>query len=144
MPKTRKFREPYEKMSRPAKADVEKRVQCSLQEMPIYELRAARRLTEQQLAQMSGLSQTEARGMGENTDAYLNTLENFVDSIRAGLGAKHPNERNARLATRAHSGIGAGPNRKSHLPLRTTGKAPVRMLPLDSALPPPYLSTRHK
>ena len=81
MPKTGKFRELYGKMSGRARTDVEKRVQLSLREMPLYELRAARRLTEQQLAQMSGLSQEAVHEMGENTDAYLKTLENFVEAM---------------------------------------------------------------
>jgi len=81
MPKTRKFRELYGKMSQRARTDVEKRVQLSLREMPIHELRAARRLTEQQLSQTSGLSQHAAHEMGKDTDAYLTTLENFVEAM---------------------------------------------------------------
>ena len=81
MPKTRKFRELYDKMSPRARADVERRVQSSLREMPMYELRAARRLTEQQLARTSGLSQDTAPRMRDDADAYLRTLENFVEAM---------------------------------------------------------------
>jgi hypothetical protein len=47
----------------------------------MYELRAARRLTEQQLARTSGLSQDAAPEMGDRADAYLRTLENFVEAM---------------------------------------------------------------
>lgn len=40
-----------------ARADVERRVQESLPEMPLHELRAARRLTQEQLAETLGLTQ---------------------------------------------------------------------------------------
>lgn len=81
MPKTRKFRELYEKMSPQARADVEKRVEASTREMPLYELRAARRLTQQQLAQTLGLSQAAVSQMEHRTDLYLSTLENFVEAM---------------------------------------------------------------
>lgn len=81
MPKTRKFRELYEKMSAEARTDVERRVEASLHEMPLYELRAARRLTQQQLAQTLGLSQAAVSQMEHRTDLYLSTLENFVEAM---------------------------------------------------------------
>jgi len=81
MPKTGKFRELYEKMSPQARADVEKRVQSSLREMPMYELRAARRLTEQQLAQTAGPSRNTAPPLEDQGNAYLRTLENFVEAM---------------------------------------------------------------
>jgi len=81
MPTTRKFRELYEKMSPQARADVDRRVEASLREMPLYELRAARRLTQQQLAQSLGLSQAAVSQMERRTDLYLSTLENFVEAM---------------------------------------------------------------
>ena len=49
MAKTRKFRDLYEEMPPEVREDVEARVRKSLQEMPLHELRAARRLMQQQL-----------------------------------------------------------------------------------------------
>lgn len=47
MPKTRKFRDLFEEMSPEVREDVEARVRKSLREMPLHELRAIRRLTQQ-------------------------------------------------------------------------------------------------
>jgi hypothetical protein len=49
--------------------------------MPLYELRAARRLTEQQLAQTAGPSRDAAPPTEDHGDAYLRTLENFVEAM---------------------------------------------------------------
>ena len=81
MPKTKKFRELYEKMSLQARSDVEERVEASLSEMPLYELRAARRLTQQQLAKTLDLTQAAVSQMEHRTDVYLSTLENFVEAM---------------------------------------------------------------
>ena len=81
MPKTRKFHELYEKMSAEARSDVEGRVKASLREMPLYELRAARRLTQQQLGKTLGLTQAAISQMERRTDVYLSTLENFVEAM---------------------------------------------------------------
>ena len=81
MPKTRKFRELYDKMSPVAREDVEQRVRKSLAEMPLRELRAARRLTQQQLAQTLGMTQAAVSQIEHQTDLYLSTLENFVEAM---------------------------------------------------------------
>lgn len=81
MPKTRKFRELYDKMSPAARAHVERRVEASLKEMPLYELRAARQLTQQQLAQTLGLTQAAVSQMENRTDLYLSTLQNFIEAM---------------------------------------------------------------
>ena len=81
MPKTRKFRELYDKMSPQARRDVDERVRGSLQEMPWHELRAARRLTQQQLAETLGLTQAAVSQMENRTDLYLSTLQNFIEAM---------------------------------------------------------------
>jgi len=81
MAKTRKFRELYERMPAASRRDVEQRVQASLKQMPLHELRAARRLTQQQLAQTLGMTQAAVSQMENRTDLYLSTLENFVEAM---------------------------------------------------------------
>jgi hypothetical protein len=81
MSKTRKFRELYERMTPESRAEVEQRVQKSLGEMPLYELRAARRLTQQQLAETLGLTLAAVSQMEHRTDLYLSTLQNFVEAM---------------------------------------------------------------
>jgi len=49
--------------------------------MPLDELRAARRLTQQQLAQTLGMTQAAVSQMENRTDLYLSTLENFVEAM---------------------------------------------------------------
>ncbi len=81
MPKTRKFRELYDKMAPAARADIERRVQESLREMPFHELRAARRLTQEQLADTLGLTQGAVSQVEHQTDLYLSTLRKFVEAM---------------------------------------------------------------
>jgi len=76
-----KFRDLYDKMSAEARTDVEQRVKASLREMPLHELRAARKLTQQQLAQTLGLTQPAVSQIENATDLYLSTLENFVEAM---------------------------------------------------------------
>ncbi len=81
MPKTRKFRELYDKLPREARTDVERRVRESLREMPFHELRAARRLTQEQLAETLGLTQGAVSQVEHQTDLYLSTLRKFVEAM---------------------------------------------------------------
>jgi len=81
MPKVRKFRELYDKMPATSRADVERRVAESLKEMPLHELRAARKLTQQQLAQTLGLTQAAVSQIENRADLYLSTLQNFIEAM---------------------------------------------------------------
>lgn len=79
MPK--KFQDLYGKMTAEARKDVERRVKKSLKEMPLYELRAARRLTQQQLATSLGMTQSAISQAEHQSDLFLSTLENFVEAM---------------------------------------------------------------
>src|ERR1035438_9646255 len=81
MAKTRKWRDLYDKISPERRSAIEKRVEQSMKEMPIHELRAARRLTQQQLAQTLGMTQPAVSQIEHSTDLYLTTLENFVEAM---------------------------------------------------------------
>ena len=81
MPKTTRFSELRAKMSPQAQAEVRRRVNQELQGMPLHKLRAARQLTQQQLAQTLDMTQAAVSQLEKRTDMYLSTLENFVEAM---------------------------------------------------------------
>src|SRR6266567_9151045 len=81
MPKLTKWSELEAKMSAAARAESERLLKDLRKEMPLYELRAARRLTQQQLAKTLDLTQAAVSQMEHRTDVYLSTLENFVEAM---------------------------------------------------------------
>ena len=81
MPKLTKRSELESKMSPAARAESDRLVKKHLHEMPLHELRAARRLTQQQLAQTLEISQAAVCQLEKRTDMYLSTLQNFVEAM---------------------------------------------------------------
>jgi len=81
MPKTTKFRELEAKMSPVARAEARRLAQQLMKEMPLHELRAARQLTQQQLARTLDMTQAAVSQLEQRTDMYLSTLENFVEAM---------------------------------------------------------------
>ncbi|MCX6616232.1 MAG: XRE family transcriptional regulator [Acidobacteria bacterium] len=81
MPKTTRFSELRAKMSPQAQAEVQRRVNQELKEMPLHKLRAARQLTQQQIAQTLDMTQAAVSQLEKRTDMYLSTLENFVEAM---------------------------------------------------------------
>ena len=62
-------------------ADVEARKRQLLSEMPLHELRRARRLSQEQLAEELGASQPEISKIEHRTDMYVSTLRRFVEAM---------------------------------------------------------------
>ena len=85
MPKTTKFSELRAQMSPEARAEARAEARRlaheDLKEMPLYELRAARHLTQQQLAKSLDMTQAAVSQLEQRTDVYLSTLENFVEAM---------------------------------------------------------------
>jgi DNA-binding Xre family transcriptional regulator len=81
MPKLTKWSELESKMSPAARAEIRRQVQEELKKMPLHELRAARRLTQQQLAKTLEMTQAAVSQLEKRTDMYLSTLENFVEAM---------------------------------------------------------------
>ncbi len=81
MPKLTKWSELEAKMSAAARAESERLLKDLRKEMPLHELRAARRLTQQQLARTLDMTQAAVSQMEKRTDMYLSTLENFVEAM---------------------------------------------------------------
>ena len=81
MPKTTKFSELRAEMSPEAQAEARRLADKDLKEMPLHELRAARNLTQQQLAKSLDMTQAAVSQLEQRTDVYLSTLENFVEAM---------------------------------------------------------------
>jgi DNA-binding XRE family transcriptional regulator len=81
MPKLTKWSELEAKMSPEARDESDRLVKQHLKEMPLHELRAARRLTQQQLAQTLEMSQAAISQLEKRADMYLSTLQNFIEAM---------------------------------------------------------------
>ena len=81
MPKTTKFSELRAKMPPEARAEARRLADKDLKQMPLHELRAARHLTQQQLAQTLHMTQAAVSQLEQRTDVYLSTLGNFVAAM---------------------------------------------------------------
>jgi transcriptional regulator with XRE-family HTH domain len=76
---------PYEnlrkKMSPEARARAEAKAQQLLAEMPLHELRAARRMTQEQLAETLHIKQASVSKMEKRTDMYISTLRKLIEAM---------------------------------------------------------------
>ena len=52
-----------------------------LRELPLEELRAARHLTQERLAQILGVKQSAISRMERRTDVYVSTLSSFIEAM---------------------------------------------------------------
>ena len=77
----RNFRELREKMSPERRAINEAETERMLREMPLDQLRAARKLTQENLAQIFGVSQGSISRLERRTDMYVSTLAKFIEAM---------------------------------------------------------------
>jgi DNA-binding XRE family transcriptional regulator len=77
----RKFSELRGKMSPAARAASEREFQKMVQEMPLRRLRAARELTQENLAKVLRVKQSEVSKIERRTDMYLSTLASYVKAM---------------------------------------------------------------
>ena len=77
----RKFSELRAKMSPEARARVDARVIAALDQLPLLELRKARNLSQEKLAQALKTSQGEISKIEHRTDMYVSTLRRFVEAM---------------------------------------------------------------
>lgn len=75
------FRDLYDQMSEEARDRVETRVKRVLEEMPLQELREARQLTQQQLAEHMKSGQAAVSKLERRTDMYVSTLRRFIEAM---------------------------------------------------------------
>jgi DNA-binding transcriptional regulator YiaG len=85
MPKAKKFADLEARMSPERRAHVRARVEKLMEEMPLHELRRARELTQQQLADALGMEQGNISKLERRTDMYVSTLRSFVEALGGSL-----------------------------------------------------------
>ena len=78
---TRKFRELRERMAPERQERIRKRAQELLAELPLHELRRARALSQEELAEVLGLNQATISKLERRTDMYLSSLRRFVEAM---------------------------------------------------------------
>ncbi len=77
----RNFKELQAKMPPASRARVAARIKQMEAEMPLEELRAAREMTQQQLAKSLRVDQSAISKLERRTDMYVSTLQRFVQAM---------------------------------------------------------------
>lgn len=76
-----KFRTIREKIDPERQERIRKRTEELLAELPLQELRQARALSQQELAEVLGLTQATVSKLERRTDMYLSSLRRFVEAM---------------------------------------------------------------
>jgi transcriptional regulator with XRE-family HTH domain len=76
-----KWRTIREKMDPERQERIQKRTEELLAELPLQELRQARALSQQELAEVLGLNQATVSKLERRTDMYLSSLRRFVEAM---------------------------------------------------------------
>ena len=77
----RKFKELRNNMSVDAQRQARARAEDLLREMPLQELRRARQLSQEQLAQVLAIKQASVSKLERRTDMYIQTLRSYVEAL---------------------------------------------------------------
>ena len=75
------FRKLREQMDPERQERIRKRTEEMLAELPLQELRQARALSQQELAEVLGLNQATISKLERRTDMYLSSLRRFVEAM---------------------------------------------------------------
>ena len=75
------FRKLREKMDPERQERIRKRTEEMMAELPLQELRQARALSQQELAEVLGLNQATISKLERRTDMYLSSLRRFVEAM---------------------------------------------------------------
>ena len=83
-----------------------------LQEMPLYELRRARRLTQEELARKLKVKQPAIAKMEKRADIYVSSLRSYIEAVGGQLRivAEFPE---GEVAITNFSGVDEGPYKRS-------------------------------
>jgi len=68
-------------MSPEAQAESQAKAEAMIAEMPFHELRAARQMTQENLAEVLGIRQAAVSKMERQTDIYVSTLARFIEAM---------------------------------------------------------------
>jgi transcriptional regulator with XRE-family HTH domain len=81
----RKFKELVQRMPARARAEAKAKTRAMLAEMALNELREARKLTQQQLANRFKVGQPAIAKLEKRTDMYLSTLRGVIQAMGGDL-----------------------------------------------------------
>jgi DNA-binding XRE family transcriptional regulator len=81
MAKARTFNELRNKLPAESRARIDARVKTTLHEMALDELRAARELTQERLAETLGIKQATVSKIERRADLYVSTLARFIEAM---------------------------------------------------------------
>ena len=76
-----KFRDLRKKMSSAAKEKVIKKTKKMLVSMPLYELRQAKHMSQEQLAEKLNKKQGTISRIEKQTDMYISTLRGYIEAM---------------------------------------------------------------
>jgi predicted XRE-type DNA-binding protein len=77
----KKFSELRARMSPEARARVDTRVQATLREMPLNELRRARELAQKTVGEVLGMTQPEVSKLEQRSDALISTVRRYIEAM---------------------------------------------------------------
>lgn len=77
----RKFRDLLKQMSPERQERIRQRTADLLAQLPLQELRQARRLTQEELARALGVNQASVSKLERRTDMYISTLQRFIEAM---------------------------------------------------------------
>lgn len=81
MPKTKKFRDLTARMPAESRERSEALTRQLLEEMPLQALRRALTLTQEQLAESSGLTQSGIAQIEQRSDVFVSTLRRYLEAM---------------------------------------------------------------
>jgi DNA-binding XRE family transcriptional regulator len=81
MAKARNFSELRNRLPAASRARVEARVKVTLHDMALDELRTARELTQERLAETLGIKQATVSKIERQSDMYVSTLAKFIEAM---------------------------------------------------------------
>jgi DNA-binding XRE family transcriptional regulator len=81
----KKFSELRDKMSPERRARVQRDYEQFVAEMPLRKLRAARELTQENLANLLEVNQSEVSKIEHRTDMYVSTLASYIKAMGGSL-----------------------------------------------------------
>ena len=77
----KKFRNLRNNMSRERRGKIAKMTKGMLAEMPMHELRRARQLSQEQLADVLDIKQGSVSKLERRTDLYISTLRRYIEAM---------------------------------------------------------------
>jgi transcriptional regulator with XRE-family HTH domain len=77
----KKWRDLYNTLPADRRAKIDARVAATLKEMPLQDLRRARRLSQVRLAETLDVAQSEVSKIEHRTDLYISTLRSYIEAM---------------------------------------------------------------